>query len=39
MKKQQPGGHSTPEFTAAVYTHLLDEEKVADASRRAGAQG
>ncbi|HVQ88621.1 MAG TPA: tyrosine-type recombinase/integrase [Actinomycetes bacterium] len=28
-------GRSTPEFTAAVYTHLFEEEKVADASRRA----
>ena len=27
--------HSTPEFTASVYTHLFEEEKVADASRRA----
>ena len=28
-------GHSTPEFTASVYTHLFEEEQVADASRRA----
>ncbi|HVQ88623.1 MAG TPA: hypothetical protein VMT88_10630 [Actinomycetes bacterium] len=28
-------GHSTPEFTASVCAHPFEEEKVADASRRA----